>query len=120
MGARQAGIQIRCEDLNVPTASGSATMRGLSGSASAKGKTLTVTLTNPSLDSPCSGMVKLSSGSITEGRGQILTHDDMTRGNTFANPNEVKLAPFAVNLHSGRAEISIPPRAVVALELRSS
>jgi alpha-N-arabinofuranosidase len=120
MGARQAGIQIRCEDLNVPTASGSATMRGLSGSASAKGKTLTVTLTNPSLDSPCSAVVKLSSGGVTEGRGQILTHDDMTRGNTFARPNEVKLAPFAVNVRGGRAEILIPPRAVVALELKSS
>jgi alpha-N-arabinofuranosidase len=95
-------------------------MRGLSGSASAKGKTLTVTLTNPSLDSPCSAVVKLSSGGVTEGRGQILTHDDMTRGNTFARPNEVKLAPFAVNVRGGRAEILIPPRAVVALELKSS
>jgi alpha-L-arabinofuranosidase len=120
MNARQVGIQIRCEEIKVPTSSGPASMAGLSGSASTKGKTLTVTLTNPSLDSPRTVAVRLASGNITEGRGQVLTHEDMTKSNTFAHPNEVRLAPFAVNIRSKRAEISIPPRAVVALELKLS
>jgi alpha-L-arabinofuranosidase len=120
MNARQAGIQIRCEDIKVPTSRGPASMAGLSGSASTKGKTLTVTLTNPSLDSPRTVAVRLASGNIAEGRGQVLTHEDMMKSNTFAHPNEVHLAPFAVNIRNNRAEISIPPRAVVALELKMS
>jgi alpha-L-arabinofuranosidase len=120
MSARQAGIEIRCEELKVHTAGGPVTMAGLSGSASTKGKTATVTLTNPSLDSPRAAVVKLASGTITEGRGQLLTHEDMTAGNTFAHPDTVKLAPFTVNIRNNRAEISIPPRAVVALELKIS
>ncbi len=118
MNARQAGIEIRCDELKVPMANGSATMAGLSGSASTKGKNVTVTLTNPSLDSARSAVVRLASGSITEGRGQVLTHEDMTKSNTFDHPNEVHLAPFAVNIRGGRAEISIPARGVVALELK--
>jgi len=120
MGARQAGIQIRCEELKVPTASIPMTMAGLSGSASTKGKTLTLTLTNPSLDSPRSAVVRLTSGAISEGRGHVLTHENMMGSNSFAHPKEVYLAPFTVNIRGDRAEISIPPRAVVALELKMS
>jgi hypothetical protein len=44
----------------------------------------------------------------------------MTKSNTFAHPNEVHLAPFKVNIRGNLAEISVPPRAVVALELKLS
>jgi alpha-N-arabinofuranosidase len=93
-------------------------MPGLSGSASVNGKNLTVTLTNPSLESAVAARIRLTSGSIVEGRGSILTHADMTAGNTFDHPNEVKLAPFAVTVRANKVEISIPQRAVVSLELR--
>ena len=90
---------------------------GLSGSASLHGKTVTVTITNPSLDATITTRIRLTSGSIAEGRGRILTHTDMTAGNTFDHPDKVKLAPFPVTVRGNRAEISLPPRAVVSLEL---
>src|SRR5271168_3960733 len=77
MGARLAQMQIHCDELKVPSrigANGSATISHLSGSASVKDKTLTVTLTNPSLDAPLATQIHLTSGNITEGKGTVLTH----------------------------------------------
>ena len=118
MNARLAQMRIHCDDLKVPSRSGSATMPALSGSASVKGKMLTVTMTNPSLDSAVRTEMRLSSGNIVEGRGTLLTHEDMTAGNSFDHPNKVEMARLPVNVHGNIAEISIPKRAIVSLELK--
>ena len=120
MRSRLALMRIRCEERRVPSRSGSATMPGLSGSASVKGKTLTVTITNPSLDSPVFTKIRLTRGSITEGRGSVLTHPEMTARNTFDRPYEVKLLPLSVTLRGSGAELAIPPQAVVSMELRTT
>jgi alpha-L-arabinofuranosidase len=117
MRSQLAQMHIRCDELQVPSRNGAATMPGLSGSASANGKTVTVTITNPSLDSTVAARIRLTSGSIVEGRGRILTHSDMTAGNTFDQPDRVKLASFPVGVRGSQAEVSLPPRAVVSLEL---
>jgi len=117
MRSQLAQMHIRCDELQVPSRNGTAAMPGLSGSASVRGKTVTVTLTNPSLESTVATRIRLTSGSIVEGRGGILTHPDMTAGNTFDHPDNVKLAPFPVAVKGSKAEVSLPPRAVVSLEL---
>jgi alpha-N-arabinofuranosidase len=118
MQSQVAQMNIHCDELKVPSRSGTATMPGLSGSASVKGRSLTVTLTNPSLESAVAAHIRLTSGSIVEGRGSVLTHADMTAGNTFHRPDEVKPAPFPVTIRGDRAEVSLPQRAVVSLDLR--
>ena len=121
MGAQQAQLRIHCEDLKVPSRSGpSATMPALSGSASIQGKALTVTLTNPSLDAPLTAKLRLTAGDIVEGRGTILTHANRSASNTFDHPTEVQPAPFAVSIHGNGSAITLPPRSIVALELRLS
>jgi alpha-N-arabinofuranosidase len=117
MRSKLAQIRIRCDELQVPSPAGTVAMPGLSGSASLRGKTVTVTITNPSLDATITTRIRLTNGSIVEGRGKILTHTDMTAGNTFDHPDNVKLAPFPVTVRGNRAEISLPPRSVVSLEL---
>jgi len=81
---------------------------------------LTVTLTNPSLDSSLATRIRLSNGSIVEGQGRVLMHPEMTAKNTFDQPDEVKSAPLPVNVRGNRAEVSLLPRSVTALELRMS
>ena len=117
MRSRVAPMEIRCDDLKVPSRNGSASMRGLAGSASTKDKRLIVTLTNPSLDSTVATHLKLASGNITEGRGSVLTHSDMTAHNTFDRPNEVRPVPLPVTVRGNRVELSIPERSIVSLEL---
>ena len=110
-------MRIHCDELNVPSRNGSATMPGLSGSASVKDKTLMVTLANPSLDASLTARLHLTNGSIVEGRGTLLTHADMTGGNTLDHPNEVQPVALKVDVRGSRTEISIPKHAVVSLEL---
>ena len=118
MQSQVAQMNIHCDELNVPSRSGTATMPGLSGSASVKNRSLTVTLTNPSLESAVAAHLRLTRGSIVEGRGSVLTHADMTARNTFHHPDEVKPAPFPVTIRGDRAEVSLPQHSVVSLELR--
>ncbi len=118
MEGRVAEMRIRCEDLHVPSGDGTATMPGLSGSASVKDKTLTVTLTNPSVDAAVAVRMRVTDGHVVEGRGTVLTHEEMTAGNTFDHPNVVGLAPFSVNAGREAVELTIPRHAVVALELK--
>ncbi len=121
MGSRLALMNIRCDELKVPSrAAATATMPGLSGSASTKDGMLHVTITNPSLESSVSAHVRLTSGSVVEGRGTILTHAEMNARNTLENPNVVQLASLPVTVRGNRVEISLPPRAVVLLELKMS
>ena len=120
MGARSVPLRIACDQLSVPAASGTAKMPGLSGSASLKEKRLTVTLTNPSLDSPVTARISLAGAIATEARGQLLTHADMTARNTFERPDEVKLAPLPVTVRGAALEVSIPKHAVVSLEVSLS
>jgi alpha-L-arabinofuranosidase len=118
MRSQLAQMNIHCDELTVPSRGGTATMPGLSGSASINGKTLTVSLTNPNLDSSIPAHIRLTSGSILEGRGTVLTHADMTAGNTFDHPDQVKPAPFPVNVSASRAEVTLPQRSVISLELK--
>jgi alpha-N-arabinofuranosidase len=117
MSGNLALMHIRCDQLSVPSRNGSATMPALSGSASIKDKTLTVTMTNPSLQSSIATSIQMTSGSVVESRGRVLTHADMTAHNTFDNPDTVKPASLSVTVHGNRTTVSIPPRAVVSLEL---
>ena len=118
MGSRLAKMNIQSQEPMVPSRAGSATMPGLSGSASIRDKQLTVTISNPSLDSSVTARLRLTNGAITEGKGSVLTHTEMTASNTLDHPNEVVLASFPVNIRSSQVEFSIPRHAVVSLELK--
>jgi alpha-N-arabinofuranosidase len=120
MGARSVPLRVRCEDLPVPASSGTVKMPGISGSASLKNGALTVTLSNPSHDSPLTARIRLTSGTAAEARGVVLTHAEMTAHNTFDRPDEVRLAPMPASLRGGAVEVAIPKHAVVSLEIRVS
>lgn len=118
MGGRLAPMRTRVADLTVPSREGSIKMAALSGSASLKGKALSVTLTNPSLDSALGVSISVPSGNIIESRGTLLTHAEMSAGNTFDKPDNVTPKPQAVSAQGKRAQVSIPPHAIVLLEFQ--
>ena len=119
MGARSVPIAVRADELTVPVEPGTARMSGLMGSASIREKHLTVTLTNPSLDSSVAAHIRLTGGARpSEGRCRLLTHSDMRARNTFENPNEVKPATLAVKINHETLGIEIPKQAVVALDIQ--
>jgi alpha-N-arabinofuranosidase len=92
---------------------------GLSGSASIRDKSLTVTLTNPSLQEGVVTRIRLSGGArLREGRATVLTHHDMHATNTFEKPGEVGLSALAAQVSGETATITIPKQAVVAVSLQ--
>ncbi len=119
MGARLVPLRIEAPELSVELLSGSGRLPGLSGSASVRDSSLCVTLTNPSLADAVRTSIRLEGGGrVAEARGRVLTHEDMTATNTFDRPNNVTLGPVTVETNADGARVTIPARAVVALELR--
>ena len=119
MGARLVPMRIQISDLAVEVLDGSARLAGVSGSASIRGRQLCVTLTNPSLDAAVSAGIRLGGGGrVAEGRGTVLTHEDMTATNTFDDPDKVTLSKLTVQISGDGARVTIPKRSVVALELQ--
>lgn len=119
MGARLAPMEIRGEELTVSAQEGAVKMPPLIGSASIREKRLTVTITNPSIDAPVTARLRLAGGaSAVEGRGVVLTHDDMRARNSFQNPDEVRPASLPVNVGKGEITVLLPKQAVAAVEIR--
>ncbi|MBV9181131.1 MAG: alpha-N-arabinofuranosidase [Acidobacteria bacterium] len=116
LGARSVPVTIQANDLRVPVDDGIAKMPALIGSASVHEKNLTVTLTNPSLDSSMAARIHLT-GSMhaAEATAQVLTHSDMKARNTFENPEEVKPLKLSVRINQESVRIDVPKQAVVAL-----
>jgi alpha-L-arabinofuranosidase len=119
LGGRFVAPRIAVPDLTVPVLEGSARLPGLSGSASVRDKTLTVTLTNPSLEEAVAARIRLSGGAtLREARATVLTHEDMHATNTFESPDEVTRAPLAVSVSGATATLTIPRQAVVAVSFQ--
>jgi alpha-N-arabinofuranosidase len=119
MGARLVPMRIKTPELTVPVLEGTAKLPALSGSASIRDNRLTLTLTNPSLEAPVAARIRLAGGArVTEARATVLTHEDLAAANTFENPNQVRLAELSVQILKGGAEVTIPTKAVVALEFQ--
>jgi alpha-N-arabinofuranosidase len=119
MGGRLVRVRIDVPALTVPLLEGSARLPGLSGSASVRDESLTVTLTNPSLREPVVARIRLTGGArLREARATVLTHPDMHATNTFERPDEVGLAPLAAPVSGDAATLTIPKQAVVAASFR--
>jgi len=119
MGARLVPMQVRTEELNVPVQEGTAKIAGLTGSASIREKRLTVTLTNPSVDSPVTTRLRFAGGARAgEGHGRALTHSDMRARNTFQNADEVRPSSLPVKISGESLVVEIPRQAVAVVEIR--
>jgi alpha-N-arabinofuranosidase len=119
MGAQLVPMQLRLDELTVPVQEGTATMKALTGSASIREKRVTVTLTNPSVDSPVTARLRFSGGAhATEGRGTVLTHTDMRARNTFESPDEVEPAALPVKVSGETLVVEMPKHSVAAIEIQ--
>jgi len=80
---------------------------------------VTVTLTNPSLDSPLATRIRFAgSARATEVRGTVLTHSDMRARNTFENTNEVRPASLPAKVSGDSVIVELPKQSVAAIEIQ--
>jgi alpha-L-arabinofuranosidase len=119
MGGQLVPLHSNVPDLTVPVLEGSARLPGLSGSASRRDQTLTVTLTNPSLRDAVRTRLRVVGGThLLEARATVLTHEDMRATNTFEKPEQVALASLPASVAGDTATIAIPKQSVVAVSLQ--
>ncbi|HEY2084221.1 MAG TPA: alpha-L-arabinofuranosidase C-terminal domain-containing protein, partial [Verrucomicrobiae bacterium] len=93
---------------------------GLSASSSVDSTgAIHVTLCNLNPNNPASLTCQIQGAMPKTVSGQVLTASEMTAHNTFENPNAVKPEPFtAVQMVSGGFSATLPPKSVVAIELK--
>ncbi|MGB7136650.1 MAG: alpha-L-arabinofuranosidase C-terminal domain-containing protein, partial [Acidobacteriaceae bacterium] len=90
---------------------------GLNGSASRKGRLITLTMVNPDLNGGVDAEVHLRGARVQQASGTVLTATDMHAHNTFERPDSVQTVPHPVNLSPDSVRIGIPPASVFRLEL---
>jgi len=116
MGGRLVPVRIGLPEVTVPLLEGSGRLPALSGSASVHDRSVTVTLTNPSLRESVVTRIRLTGGArLREARATVLTHPDMRATNTFEKPDEVLPMALAAPVSGDTAALTIPPQAVVAV-----
>jgi len=96
-------------------------LAGLSGSASIKGKELTLTVVNPHLTQAQTTEINIRSGSITSVKGTVLAGKDVHDHNDFSNTNAVHPVAATGNQPSGGRLIhTFPPASVTTLQFTLS
>jgi alpha-N-arabinofuranosidase len=94
---------------------------GLKGSASLKGKTLTLTVVNPDVSQPREAEIALrGSAAASKAQAWIVTDADIHAHNTFDQPDRVKTRAADVALRPGGLAFTFPPASVVKIEVQLS
>lgn len=119
--AHQGGTAVRSE-FSAPEARWQrddkpATFWGLNGSASVKGKTLTLTAVNPDLKGERDAEIVLRGGKATAVKAWVIADSDMHAHNTFEQPERVKTRPVPAEVSGGNVHFKFPVASVTKLEI---
>jgi alpha-L-arabinofuranosidase len=90
---------------------------GLSGSASIKGQTLTLTVVNPHVNESHEASIALRGGAAVQGSVTTLTHTDINAQNTFEEPAAVRPVTQDLQVSGASFVYAFPPRSVSRLSL---
>ncbi|GAC1660876.1 MAG: alpha-L-arabinofuranosidase C-terminal domain-containing protein [Candidatus Acidiferrum sp.] len=106
-------------ELTIEQSNGTSPLPAISSSASILEKQITVTLTNPSVDTARFLRLKIA-GSLrpVEAQGRVLTNEAMNAANTFEKPDEVHPTRLAVDISGDVLRFTLPKKSIVALRVR--
>ena len=93
---------------------------GLKGSASLKGKTLTLTAVNPDVSRPRETEIVLRGAKAVSAKAYVLAESDIHAHNTFDQPDQVKTRTAEVALRPNSLSFTFPPASVVKIEVQLS
>jgi alpha-L-arabinofuranosidase len=116
-GAKSLQTEFAAPQVTYSRNSQPATLPGLSGSASQSGKTLTLTVTNPSLDQVRETQIAIRGGTIQSVRAVTLRADDVHAHNSFETPRAVEPRTETVSAQGPGLVHRFPPASVTKLEI---
>jgi alpha-N-arabinofuranosidase len=95
----------------------SGALRHLSGSASLRDRTLTLTVVNPHPTENADGLIKIRGADIGSAIVTTLTHDDIHAHNTFERPSEVVPKADSTDVAASELRWSFAPASVTKFAL---
>jgi alpha-N-arabinofuranosidase len=93
---------------------------GLKGSASLKGKTLTLTAVNPDVSQPREAEIVLRGAKAVSAKAWVVAETDIHAHNTLEQPDQVQTHTAEVSLSPGALSFTFPPASVVTIEVQLS
>jgi alpha-N-arabinofuranosidase len=122
--AHQGGMAVRTEfsapEVRYDRDGKPASFWGLKGSASLKGKTLTLTAVNPDVSQPRETEIVLRGAKAASAKAWVVAGSDIHAHNTLDQPDQVKTRAAEVGLHSSSLSFTFPPASVVKIEVQLS
>ncbi len=94
-----------------------ASFDSVNGSASLKGKQLTLTLTNASMEQARDTEVSIRGAKVESAKAVVLAAADVHAHNTFTTPDAVKPAMGTVSTRGGAIQCRLAPGAVTRLDI---
>lgn len=122
--AHQGGTAVRAEfsapEVRYDRDGKPATFWGLKGSASVKGKTLTLTATNPDVSQAREAQIVLRGAKAASAKAWMVAESDIHAHNTFDEPERVKTRNADVTVRADSLSFAFPPASVVKIEVELS
>ena len=120
--AHQGGTALRTEfsspEVHYDRDGKPASFAGLTGSASLKGKTLTLTAVNPDVGQPREAEIVLRGAKATSASAWVVAENDIHAHNTLEEPEQVKTRTAPVAVRPDSLSFTFPPASVVKIEVQ--
>jgi alpha-N-arabinofuranosidase len=122
--AHQGGTAVRAEfsspEVRYDRDGKPASFWGLRGSASSKGKTLTLTAVNPDVSQPKETEIVLRGAKAVGAKAWVVGGGDIHAHNTLDQPDQVKTLVAEVSLHGNSLSFTFPVASVAKIEVQLS
>lgn len=122
--AHQGGTGVRAEfsapEVRYDRDGKPASFWGLKGSASLKGKTLTLTAVNPDVNQPRETEIVLRGAKAASAKAWVVGDSDIHAHNVLGQPEQVKTRTAQVSLHSDSLAFTFPAASVAKIEVQLS
>jgi alpha-L-arabinofuranosidase len=117
-GGQSLRTLVAAPGLSYERTNGKGSFWGLAGSASLKGRTVTLTIVNPHVSEAREAEIAVRGATITAARAVALASDDIHAHNSFAQPRALEPKPGPTAAPSGGALVHrFPPASVSRLTL---
>ena len=117
-GAKAIRAEFLSPDISYDRDGQPATFWGLKGSASIRGKDLTLTVVNPDVSQPKEAEINLLGAEAFSGRATALAASDIHARNTFDNPNEVHRRTESWSPTGRSIKYTFVPASVTLLQIK--
>jgi alpha-N-arabinofuranosidase len=120
-GARAVRIAVQAPEVGFQAGGKERKLFRLAGSASVKGKDLTLTLVHTHTTEPAEVSIQLNDAPVAEAssseiRQTVLTHEKLNAHNTFESPNEVMPKSKDLKGNGSSLKCTLPPASITRLD----